>query len=41
MGFGVPIHPLENQKAVGFHRYTSPNLLENYKATEPAYNVGR
>ena len=32
-------HPLENHKSIRFLSNTS-DLLENYKATKPAFNVG-
>ena len=39
-GGGVVQTPLEDQKALGFLSNTSPDPLENHKATKPAFNAG-
>ena len=33
--------PLENHKVIGFLSNSVPDLLENHKATKPAFNVGQ
>ena len=35
-----PSPPLEHHIAIGFLSNTSPDTLENHKATKPAFNVG-
>ena len=35
-----PPPPLENHIAIGFLSNTSPDTLDNHKATMPAFNVG-
>ena len=39
MGQGVRA-PLGNHKVIGFLSNSVPDLLENHKATKPAFNVG-
>ena len=36
---GLP-PPLKNHKNIGFLSNACPDLLKNYKATKPAFNVG-
>ena len=38
-GAGTPPPHLENHKGIGFLSNTSPDPLENHKATKPALNV--
>ena len=38
-GAGIRTPPLENHKAIGFLSNTGQKLLENNKATKPAFNV--
>ena len=35
-----PPPPLKNHKNIGFLSNSDPDPLKNYKATEPAFNVG-
>ena len=39
-GQGVWTHPLQDHKIIGFLSNTSPDPLNNHKATKPAFNVG-
>ena len=38
-GGGTP-HPPEKSQNIGFLSNSGPDPLKNYKATEPAFNVG-
>ena len=39
-GGGVAPPPLNNKKNIVFFSNSGPDLLNNYQATEPAFNVG-